>query len=247
MLRFIYNLIVGIHPNNTIFSYNYHNVSHILKFLKKQRSLVKANSVLIDVGAGLSPYYSIFSELVGKYISVDMEESLPKDESRAIEQRIGMAEKLPLDDEIADVVMSNQVLEHVLDPIKSAEESYRVLKKGGVFIGSVPHISPVHLEPYDFRRYTDLGLKQLLENVGFTNIHIEGNGGVHRAAALMVLMDWMLSKRKDSKGQKFNGIKSFILFPLVGLINIMAIIFDFVFGDKKRSPANLCWIAYKPN
>jgi SAM-dependent methyltransferase len=163
-----------------------------------------------------------------------------------IKQIVGFAELLPLENSFADIVLSNQVLEHVLDPIKAVSEMYRVLKPNGLCIGSVPHISPVHLEPYDFRRYTDLGLEKLLKEAGFIDIKIEGNGGVYSAAALMIAMDWMLTSKEEGKAQGFSSSRAVLLSPIVGLMNALALSSDMILGNKNRTPANLCWIASKP-
>ncbi|KYC36857.1 ubiquinone/menaquinone biosynthesis protein [Scytonema hofmannii PCC 7110] len=240
-------LVLGSHPNNTIFSFNYHNVYHINKFLLQCKEKINSpGHILVDIGSGRSPYYLIFSDIVSKYIAVDSSESLPKNESRAIEQIPGIAETVPLTDAIADIVLCNQVLEHVNDPSKAANEMYRILKPGGKCIGSVPHVSPVHLEPYDFRRYTDLGVKQLLQNAGFVEITVEGNGGVHSTAALMIAMDWMLTPRREGEPQRFSSTKALLLSPLVGLMNTIGLILDSWLGNKQRTPANLCWTAIKP-
>ena len=248
LLKWIYRLILGKHPHNTIFSYNYHNIRPIVSFMKRAADKIPSqNNVLVDIGAGQVPYFSIFSPVTSEYIAVDMEESLPENDSRPITQKTGMAEDLPVSSGSADVVLSNQVLEHVLDPIKAVAESHRILKPGGLFIGSVPHISPVHLEPYDFRRYTDLGLKKLLEEAGFINIQIEGNSGVFGAVALMLNMDFMMSPRKEGKEHKFSSLKAILFSPIVGLLNISALVLDTVLGNKQRSPSNLCWMSQKPD
>lgn len=240
-------LIFGKRPYNTIFSFNYHNITHIVKFQKSsvRNYFHNENLKLLDVGAGASPYYELFEKHVSEYIVVDIKSSLPLNEKREIIQLEGFAEDLPIDTDTIDVVVSNQVLEHVNDDIKAVKEAARVLKTGGIFIGSVPHISPIHLEPFDFRRYTELGLKKILEENEFEVIKIEGNGGVHKALALTLTMDWFLTKYKENQSQKFHNIRHLILFPLTGFINIMAIVLDFLIGDKKRSPSNYCWIAKK--
>lgn len=239
--------ILGKHPNNTICSFNYHNVSHINKFLSEVQNSLEAEICLVDVGAGKSPYYSFFSSKVSEYIAVDMEASLPKVESRNIRQVAGFAEEIPLENSIADVVLSNQVLEHVNDPVKTVSEIYRLLKPNGKFIGSVPHISSVHLEPYDYRRYTDFGVEQLLKDAGFTNIRIDQSGGVYSATALMIAMDWMLTPRIENEPQGFSMNRALLLAPIVGFMNVMGLLLDKVTSSKKRrSFANLCWIAEKP-
>lgn len=251
MLRKIINrlspLVMGRRPFNTVFSFNYHNISHIVKFLKSYAAdIKKKDTVLLDVGAGASPYYEILAPRIKEYIAVDMAEILPKVETRPILQKAGTAEKLPIADASVDIVMSNQVLEHVTDERAAVAESFRVLKSGGHFIGSVPHISPIHLEPWDFRRFTYYGLKQILENHGFEVIKIEGNGGVHRAMAMSVTMDWFLSKHKPGQPQRFRTGRHLLFAPITGFINIFAVVLDFLLSDKKRSPANYIWVARKP-
>lgn len=243
-----YDLVLGKHPNNTIFSFNFHNVKHINEFLHKAaESLENKKHIVADIGAGSSPYYNIFASKSEQYIAVDLPQSLPKNDNRPIKQVTGLAENIPLEDAISEIVLCNQALEHVRDSAQSVSEIYRILKPGGKFIGSVPHISPVHLEPYDFRRYTDLGVKQLLENAGFVDITIEGNGGVYSTVALILAMDWMLSARQENQSQKLFTFRALLLAPLVGLLNTVAIILDRIFGDKQRTPANLCWTATKPD
>lgn len=238
--------IMGKRPYNTVFSFNYHNISHIVRFLQSAKAfLPKQKLSFIDIGGGAAPYYGFFQEQIGQYTVVDVQNDLPKNDNRNITFIKSFAEELPIPDNSFDVVLSNQVFEHVQTPEKAAAESYRILKKGGFIIGSVPHISPIHLEPYDYRRFTEYGLRKTLEEAGFKNIKIDDNGGVFKAAALMVLMDLTLSKREDGKPQKFLTKKHFLLFPFTGFVNVSAIVLDFILGDRKRSPSNYCWIAQK--
>ncbi|NLF74575.1 MAG: class I SAM-dependent methyltransferase [Chloroflexi bacterium] len=243
-----YELVLGKHPNNTIFSFNYHNVRHLNRYLRQARAKIPGSGLLlVDIGAGKSPYYPIFADITARYVALDVPESLAAGSNVHVERVGALAERVPLAGAVADVVISNQVLEHVIAPEAVAGEIYRILKPGGLFIGSVPHISPVHLEPYDFRRYTDLGVRQLLHNAGFTGIEIEGSGGVYSAAALMIAMDWVLSTRREGQPQRFSNGRAFALFPLVGLLNGTGLLLDSVLPDKQRSPSNLCWTARKPS
>src|SRR3972149_10110303 len=165
-----YGLVLGKHPNNTIFAFNFHNVRHLNNFLKGFRKSLSRKCVIVDVGAGGSPYHSIFSDIASRYIAIDVLGSLPRTKMRQIEYIAGFAEKIPLMDLTADVVLCNQVLEHVKDPSSAVDEIFRILKPGGLFVGSAPHVSPVHLEPDDFRRFTDLGINKLLKDAGYKDI-----------------------------------------------------------------------------
>ncbi|MDO8302445.1 MAG: methyltransferase domain-containing protein [Sedimentisphaerales bacterium] len=241
----VYNLVMGRHPNNTIFAFNFVNVRHLNRFLRACRKNINGSHVVVDIGAGGSPYHSIFSDIASRYIAIDAPGSLPKYKKRQIEYIAGFAEDLPLKDLSADIVLCNQVLEHVKDPSGAVNEILRILKPGGLFIGSAPHVCPVHLEPYDYRRFTDLGVEQLLADAGFKDIVVEGSGGVHSTAALMLAMDWMLSPIEEGEPQKFSMQRALFLAPLVGIMNATAIALDFLFGNKHRTPANLCWVAVK--
>lgn len=238
--------VMGKRPYNTVFSFNYHNINHIVRFLNNAKTNLPVGKLsFIDIGGGAAPYYELFKEMIEQYTVVDVQNDLPKEDNRNIAFIKSFAEELPIPDNSFDVVLSNQVFEHVQSPEKAAAESYRILRKGGFILGSVPHISPIHLEPYDYRRFTEYGLRKTLADAGFTNIQINGSGGVFKAAALMTLMDLTLSKRVEGKPQRFLTKKHFLLFPLNGFVNVSAIILDFILGDKKRSPSNYCWIAQK--
>lgn len=243
----IYSFVIGNHPKNTIFSFNYHNVRHIVSFLSIaiQNHLSTNSNIVVDIGAGRSPYYFLFSAKSFRYIAIDHPESLPRKETRPIEQLAGVAEDIPLSNDSVDVVLCNQVFEHVEDPIKVASEIFRILKPGGIFLGSAPSVSPIHLEPHDYWRFTEFGMKKLLNKVGFEDVYVEGNGGVHKCAAFMLSMDWFLSKKREGKQQQFYPIRALLSAPLIGLLNSLAILGDKIVIDKGRTPANLCWSAKK--
>ena len=242
----LYLFIMGKHPYNTMFSYNYHNIRDIVRFFKKfaKQYEGKTKKIIIDIGGGRSPYYGILQGISKEYYVVDFKSAMPKKETRKIIQIEGTAEKLTFDSEYADIILSNQVLEHVSDERLAVKEAYRVLKKGGIFTGSVPHISPIHLEPYDYRRFTSFGIIKLLKENEFTNIKIESNGGVYKAIALLLLMDGFLYKN-TGENQKFNTVKHFLFAPITFMVNLSCLIADKIFKNKQRSPSNYCWTAEK--
>jgi SAM-dependent methyltransferase len=62
-----------------------------------------------------------------------------------------------------DAVLCNSVLEHVDNYRSGLAEITRVLKPGGILLLNVPFRQALHLEPYDFWRFTSHGLRYLLE------------------------------------------------------------------------------------
>ena len=243
----LYSLIMGNHPNNTVFSFNYHNVRHLVRFFENvaKTSISTNNNVMADIGAGASPYYYIFSNKISTYYAIDTLNAFPINEQRNITQIPGRAEEIPLEDNSVDIVICNQVIEHLPEPLCAFKEINRVLKPGGLFLGSVPHISPIHLEPFDYWRFTEYGVLNLLDKANFTQCHVEGNGGAMRAAALLICMDGLLSTRKEGQSQSFHSKWALALFPLIGFINFLFHIMDRIIGNRKRSPANYCFTARK--
>jgi SAM-dependent methyltransferase len=82
----------------------------------------------------------------------------------------------PLVDEGFDLIIAEQVFEHVLRPDLAAESVYKMLRPGGVFVISTPFLLKVHGAPSDLYRWTEHGMKQLLEGAGF-NVLSTGSWG----------------------------------------------------------------------
>lgn len=87
------------------------------------------------------------------------------------------AESIPVKDETFDAVLMTEVLEHLEHPEIVLAEAYRVLKKKGVLIATMPFLYPVHADPYDFQRWTSQKLESVFEKAGFKIEHIEPMGG----------------------------------------------------------------------
>ena len=66
---------------------------------------------------------------------------------------------LPFADSSFDVVLSDQVLEHIADPFRCAAEARRVLRPGGLQIHTTCFINPIHDAPGDNFRFTPDGLR----------------------------------------------------------------------------------------
>jgi SAM-dependent methyltransferase len=73
----------------------------------------------------------------------------------------------PLAPDGFDLVIAEQVFEHVLRPDLAAANVYRMLRPGGVFVISTPFLLKIHASPWDLHRWTEHGMRQLLETAGF--------------------------------------------------------------------------------
>lgn len=67
------------------------------------------------------------------------------------------------------------ILDEILD------ELYRVLKKDGKMLISIPFMWGEHEQPYDYARYTSFAIKHILEQKGFRIISFEKTGKASEA------------------------------------------------------------------
>jgi SAM-dependent methyltransferase len=97
--------------------------------------------------------------------------------------------KGPLRDEAGkvvrfDLIMANQVWEHVDRPFTATRNIYRMLRRGGWFWVAVPFFIPYHAAPVDCSRWTARGLKNLLIEGGFAPDRIQAYQWGNRHIAL---------------------------------------------------------------
>ena len=124
--------------------------------------------VLVDIGAGPTQFDALFSMFT--YIGVDF---LPYKKVSVVTD---LTKSLPITDGCADVIILSNVLEHIPYPLELLKECSRILKKGGVCIGTTPFLLQVHQSPYDFNRYTNYQLEHLLADCGFSTRDIQPLG-----------------------------------------------------------------------
>lgn len=98
-----------------------------------------------------------------------------------------------------DLIMANQVWEHLDRPYAATRNVRRMLKKGGHFWVAVPFYIPFHAAPMDNSRWSARGLKNLLIEAGFDEGHIRAEQWGNRNAALRNMEDvWPPEYDKDS-------------------------------------------------
>jgi SAM-dependent methyltransferase len=79
-----------------------------------------------------------------------------------------------------DVVLCEQVLEHVADPWQAVRTLHDLCRPGGHVVVSTPFLIPVHGPP-DYWRFTQTGMRLLLEGAGLV-VDETGSWGNKRAA-----------------------------------------------------------------
>ena len=73
-----------------------------------------------------------------------------------------------------DLVISGQVLEHVLNPNSWVSEIYRVCGVGGKVCIIAPTAGKIHCRP-DYWRITKDGMRGILERAGFNGVQVHTN------------------------------------------------------------------------
>lgn len=66
-----------------------------------------------------------------------------------------------------DLIIAEQVLEHVLRPDRAVANIHKMLRPGGIVIVSTPFLLKVHEFPLDLYRWTERGMRELLQGAGF--------------------------------------------------------------------------------
>lgn len=116
---------------------------------------IEPGETVVDAGSGAGFDALIAARLVGddgKVIGIDMTPEMIDKARRAAEERgcknveyhEGFIDDMPLEDDFADVLISNGVLNLSLDKVRTLKEWYRVLKPGGrLQIGDILVARPV--------------------------------------------------------------------------------------------------------
>ena len=109
---------------------------------------VKKGCVLLDIGCGGGDLTIEFGKRIkaAKIYGIDImrEAVVAARKKRIIAIEADANQKLPFEDDFFDVILCNQVAEHLLIPDKPFEEIRRTLKNDGYAIFSVPNLCSLH-------------------------------------------------------------------------------------------------------
>ena len=82
-----------------------------------------------------------------------------------------------------DIVIADQVIEHVSDPISAVANMKAMLRPDGHLLVATPFLFRVHGRPNDFYRWTEAGMRELLRAAGFAPSRIDAQSWGNRACA----------------------------------------------------------------
>ena len=139
------------------------------RFLKEAARAVQPGERVLDAGAGQAPYRKLFRH--AQYETADFL-ALAHSRYRVPDYICDLA-SIPVEDGRFDHVLLTQVLEHIPEPGRVLTELHRVLRPGGRLWMTAPLFYAEHQAPYDFYRYTQYGMRHLLDSAGFEVTSLE--------------------------------------------------------------------------
>lgn len=150
---------------------------------------------------------------------------------------------LPLREELFDLVLCTEVLEHLRDPARGLQEINRVLRPGKILLVTVPWLWELFHAPYLSMvrllvRYAESrGLKSLLSNEFIANyLRLRNLGAVH--THYVVPSKWL--RLINSSGFRIVEKRGWIFFPIPFYMNQLIARIDLLF---QRALGSLgCWL-----
>ncbi|MFX0186791.1 MAG: methyltransferase domain-containing protein [Candidatus Hodarchaeota archaeon] len=128
--------------------------------LKKYEYIYKG--VVLDIGGRDRGRFKKPKKKVEKWIFADINPDYKPDII------LNVSDMNQINSESIDIINAIELFEHVYEIKKGLKECYRVLKKNGKMIITVPFLSNIHSDPFDYQRWTSTKWKLELKKSGFT-------------------------------------------------------------------------------
>src|SRR5205823_6255879 len=89
-----------------------------------------------------------------------------------------------------DLVIAEQVFEHLPWPYRAARNVFKMLKPGGHFLMTTPFLVRLHDMPLDCTRWSETGIRYFLAECGFDMERIKSSSWGNRACAIANFKRW---------------------------------------------------------
>ena len=160
------------------------------------RSMVPLGGKVVDLGAGSSVVANTLKKAGVETMVADISAEVVKDAHDQGHQSavFDASCTFPWDDESFDGVYAGELIEHVFDPLKFLEQSYRVLKPEGALVLTTPNLAtiqdrlgflfgygPRHVDPlhryirYHIRPFTPRKLTEVVESAHLEPVRLRSN------------------------------------------------------------------------
>lgn len=150
----------------------------ISKRINKKIAEVFVNSkdIVLDLGCGNKPSYH--EHIKGKIICFDKFKN-------QITHVVGDADELPFKADSFDKIISVNSFYYFKNPFNVIKDLHKILKKNCKLVLVLPFFYPIHDIPVDKYRFTEYGLRALLEEY-FKIEKIKPIGGIFNAPAIIL-------------------------------------------------------------
>lgn len=89
-----------------------------------------------------------------------------------------------------DLIIADQVFEHLPWPMRAGRNVHAMLRPGGYFVIATPFLVRIHEVPIDCSRWTEQGLSYLLQECGFESSNIKTASWGNRKCLNANLFKW---------------------------------------------------------
>lgn len=190
-----------------------------------------ASGNMIDVGCGSKPYQPIFQPYVDTYFGVDYPPTATVNYGEKTKADLFVdCTDTKLEANSYDTILSTQVIEHIYDTKKYVAECYRILKKGGIGIFTIPFLWQCHAEPFDYYRFTKYAIERHFREQAFEILELRPLEGAYAAIAQTKIVSLYSMPAKYLLTQL---IRKILLLIYVPILNYLAFRFDkYLYNDK---------------
>lgn len=144
--------------------------------MKDFSKTLSAEQIVLEIGCGRGYFKPLFENYLGTDIKL----------TGASDFCCDLTQANPIKPESIDILLMNNLLEHVFefDPLLSA--SFAILKPNGVLAIAVPFTGGIHYVPHDYWRYTHFGLAELARKHRFEIQRLEAVCHPYKLVADMI-------------------------------------------------------------
>jgi SAM-dependent methyltransferase len=89
-----------------------------------------------------------------------------------------------------DLIIADQIFEHLKWPYRAGRNVFSMLRPGGYFVIAAPFLIKVHEGPVDCSRWTEIGLSHFLQECGFLYDHVKTASWGNRACVKANFRRW---------------------------------------------------------
>lgn len=210
---------------------------HLAQFVQRAAHSVDKSSIVLDAGAGEGMYRSFFDHT--HYESTDFYQVTKPYGDVSFVSNLAY---IPISDKRYDMILLTQVIEHLPDPLRVLQELYRLLKDHGQLWLSGPLFFPEHEQPYDFYRYTQFGLRYLVEHAGFEVLDLQPLEGYGTTVSFQLKSATReLPLNSSAYGGGIVGITIVVLLSLSKpLFHTLAMLLDYADRKHKITDVGMC-------